>query len=147
MNSSEPDDLSVRDARPNTRPERIIRRDFVRSGELLEVSLQIRVPRYVSFEQAREWLRYHLGDGGSVSLDNPLLDFKPETFGARGFACRSLDAIGHEEIGQRERTVDGGFRMEVHRWREPILPSDGATRQDDAQPNNGMNNNPTQEPK
>lgn len=44
------------------------------------VKLNVLIPNGVTKAEAREWLRFQLGDNGGMSADNPLVDEELEPY-------------------------------------------------------------------
>ena len=85
----------------------------VTEGELVRVSMEVRVPVPASTEDVEEWLRFSLGANGSCKGDNPLLSHCVEPFGS-SFDCEFLNETGSEVRTLREEREDGTKVYSVH---------------------------------
>lgn len=90
--------------------------ELVQESEIVKVEMTIRVPAGATEDQVEEWLRFELHAGGSISNENPLLRFSPESWGNFGFSWSREGSIGvreefdHEELGEGRRRYRVRYR-------------------------------------
>ena len=85
----------------------------VEEGEIVTVTMRVRVPAAATEEQLNEWLHHYLAQDGDLPNDNPLSNDEPEAWANCGFAWKRdgfrglLEEYGHENLS------DGGRRYFV----------------------------------
>ena len=85
----------------------------VEEGEIVTVTMRVRVPAAATEEQLSEWLRFELGDGCGIPVDNPLNQHDVETWGSFGFDWKRDGVRGICEKFDHEDLPDGGKRYRV----------------------------------
>jgi hypothetical protein len=67
---------------------------------IARITLELTIPPGVTESEAKEWLRFRLGDNGIMSGDNPLVDreFEPGTFDVQFYGLTQAE---RERAGQQ----------------------------------------------
>lgn len=81
----------------------------MKEGELVEVTLAVRVPVKATHDQVDEWLHFVCGDNGSISSGNPLVHEELEPWGASGIEWRVTGYVGVREEYDHEERPDGRY--------------------------------------
>lgn len=93
---------------------------IVAEGEIVTITMSVRIPAAATEEQTEEWLRFQLRDGGGLTADNPLDRHDVETWGNFGFEWERDGVRGIREEFDHEDLPSGGKRYRV-RYREVRL--------------------------
>ena len=92
--------------------------ELAQEGELVKVSMEVRIPTAATVEDVNEWLQFNFG-AGSCKNGNPLSVYCVEPFGP-SFDCEWMGQIGRVERNLKEERADGSKIYSVRYCRERI---------------------------
>ena len=85
----------------------------VEEGEIVTVTMRVRVPAAATEEQLNEWLHHYIAQDGDLPNDNPLSNDEPEAWASFGFEWKRDGLRGISEEFDYEDLPDGGKRYRV----------------------------------
>ena len=90
----------------------------MQEGDLIKVTVEIRLPKSAADEEVDDWLRFNLLQCGSISQKNPLYGECPEDFGPFGLDWEATGMRGRKEEYDHQPTEGGGVKYKVKYIRE-----------------------------